>query len=55
MIFAACIFFAVITLIAPILGKYIAWVFKYDFNAHEALKHNHGYWRAKIGKSISPA
>jgi len=50
MIFASFIFFAVITLIAPILGKYIAWVFKYSFNEHESLKHNHGYWKSQNWK-----
>ncbi len=50
MIFASFIFFIVITIIAPILGKYIAWVFQYSFNEHEALKHNHGYWKSQNWK-----
>lgn len=47
MISPSLIFFALITLTAPILGKYIAWVFRYSFVEHEALKDNHGHWQSQ--------
>ena len=47
MILSSIIFFALITVVAPILGKYIAWVFRYSFIEHEALKDNHGHWQSQ--------
>ena len=50
MILPSLIFFALITTGAPILGKYIAWVFHYGFSEHEALKGNRGYWKSQNWK-----
>jgi potassium-transporting ATPase potassium-binding subunit len=50
MILASILFFAVVTIIAPLLGKYIAWVFQYNFVEHESLKSNHGYWKSQRWK-----
>ena len=50
MILPSLIFFASITTGAPILGKYIAWVFHYGFSEHEALKSNRGYWKSQNWK-----
>lgn len=50
MILPSLAFFALITIVAPILGKYIAWVFRYNFSEHEALKSNQGYWKSQNWK-----
>ena len=50
MILPSLVFFALITVLAPILGKYIAWVFRYNFSEGEALKNNRGYWKSQNWK-----
>lgn len=50
MILPSLTFFALITATAPILGKYIAWIFRYSFSEHEALKSNHGNWQSQNWK-----
>lgn len=50
MIIPSLAFFTLITVAAPILGKYIAWVFRYNYREHEALKSNQGYWKSQNWK-----
>ena len=43
----ALIFFSIITIIAPLFGKYIAIVFKYEYAEHELLKNKKGRWESQ--------
>ncbi len=47
MIIPALVFFSVVTLIAPVLGQYIASVYRYDYVQHEHLKNNTGFWQSQ--------
>ena len=47
MILAAIVFFLLITIGAPLLGKYIATVYRYDYEDHETLKHGKGHWKSQ--------
>ncbi|MDP4709060.1 MAG: potassium-transporting ATPase subunit KdpA [Rickettsiaceae bacterium] len=47
MIIAAIAFFSLITISAPLLGKYIAVVYKYGYAEHEILKQQQGRWTSQ--------
>ncbi len=45
MIFAVLAFFLLITIGAPLLGKYIAVIYKYGYKEHEILRNQKGQWK----------
>ncbi len=47
MLAAALLFFAIVTLFAPIIGKYIAAIYRYDYTHHEDLRRNSGSWESQ--------
>jgi K+-transporting ATPase A subunit len=47
MIFQALVFFAIITIIAPLFGKYIAFVYRYEHAEHEQLKNKRARWESQ--------
>lgn len=47
MILPSILFFCIITALAPLLGRYISWVFRYSFTEHEILKNDHHHWQGQ--------
>ncbi len=50
MIIQALYFFAIITVLAPIFGKYIAYIYRYDYVDHQQLKSNTTKWKSQNWK-----
>ena len=50
MILAAIAFFSFITVGAPLLGKYIAVIYKYGYEEHQVLKNQRGQWKSQRWK-----
>lgn len=50
MIIASIIFFAFITISAPIMGKYIAYIYKYDDSEQILLRNKQGIWASQNWK-----
>jgi hypothetical protein len=47
MIVASIAFFSLITISAPLFGKYIATVYQYGYAEHEILKREQGRWASQ--------
>ncbi len=47
MILQALVFFTIITIIAPLFGKYIAFIYRYEHAEHEQLKNKRARWESQ--------